>query len=233
MDPSLGPYPTAAELRPTRIFRLVPVARRDDELPPIEATREAEVPPSAFGHVGLALRRAVLGPPLSSTALVHERMRKLVALPVLSADALSSVAYGPEAMLAVLALAGSRRAQALPADLGGDRRASCSRSACPTARRSAPIPTAAARTSSPPRTSARIPGLVAAAGLMIDYVLDLAVSVSAGVAAIDSAIPALRPTRCRSVSVIGMLLAGNLRGVREAGAMFSAPTYAFILAIFV
>ena len=52
-------------------------------------------------------RRAVLGLPLNSSAVVHERMRKLVALAVLSSDALSSVAYGPEAMLAVLALAGS------------------------------------------------------------------------------------------------------------------------------
>lgn len=53
-------------------------------------------------------RRVVLGSPLNSSAVVHERMRKLVALAVLSSDALSSVAYGPEAMLAVLALAGSR-----------------------------------------------------------------------------------------------------------------------------
>ncbi len=49
----------------------------------------------------------MLGAPLKSTAIAHERMRKLVALPVLSADALSSVAYGPEAMLAILVLGGS------------------------------------------------------------------------------------------------------------------------------
>ena len=55
----------------------------------------------------MTVRRALLGPPLRSSAIARERMRKLVALPVLSADALSSVAYGPEAMLAVLVLAGS------------------------------------------------------------------------------------------------------------------------------
>jgi hypothetical protein len=49
----------------------------------------------------------VLGAPLKSSAIAYERMRKLVALPVLSADALSSVAYGPEAMLAILVLGGS------------------------------------------------------------------------------------------------------------------------------
>jgi hypothetical protein len=52
------------------------------------------------------LRRLVVGPPLRSAAVAHERMRKLIALPVLSSDALSSVAYGPEAMLAVLVLGG-------------------------------------------------------------------------------------------------------------------------------
>ncbi len=54
-----------------------------------------------------ALRRLLVGPPLRSTALAEERMGKLLALPVLSPDALSSVAYGPEAMLAILVLAGS------------------------------------------------------------------------------------------------------------------------------
>ena len=53
----------------------------------------------------MRVRRLLFGPPLKSSAIVKERMRKLVALPVLSADALSSVAYGPEAMLAILVLA--------------------------------------------------------------------------------------------------------------------------------
>jgi hypothetical protein len=57
--------------------------------------------------VAAVCRRALLGPPLDGSAVTHERMRKLVALPILSSDALSSVAYGPEAMLAVLAFAGS------------------------------------------------------------------------------------------------------------------------------
>ena len=53
------------------------------------------------------MRRLLEGPPLDASAIAMERMRKLVALPVLSADALSSVAYGPEAMLAILVLAGA------------------------------------------------------------------------------------------------------------------------------
>jgi hypothetical protein len=103
----LSSYPDAAEIRPTRFGRFVPVAGRDGQLPAIEATSEAEAPPTLPGRIAYRVRRALLGPPLSATAIATERMRKLVALPVLSADALSSVAYGLEAMLAVLVLAGS------------------------------------------------------------------------------------------------------------------------------
>ena len=63
--------------------------------------------PSGSGRFGFIARRVIFGPALRSAALAEERMRKLLALPVLSSDALSSVAYGPEAMLVVLALAGS------------------------------------------------------------------------------------------------------------------------------
>jgi hypothetical protein len=103
--PELGSYP--AEIHPTRFGRFVPVAGEHGELPALEATNEAEAPRSGLGHMGYRLRRMLLGPPLGASAIALERMRKLVALPVLCADALSSVAYGPEAMLAILVLAGS------------------------------------------------------------------------------------------------------------------------------
>ena len=77
-----------------------------------------------------------------------------------------------------------------------------------------------------------LPALIAAAGLLIDYVLTVAVSISSGVAAITSAIPALsNASVALGLAAIAILLAGNLRGVREAGALFSAPTYAFVLGI--
>jgi hypothetical protein len=81
-------------------------ARRgqDGQLPPIETTSVSETPLTPLGRVGQALKRLVFGPPLDATAIAVERMRKLVPLPVLSADALSWVAYGPQAMLAVLVL---------------------------------------------------------------------------------------------------------------------------------
>ena len=84
----------------------MPVAGRDGQLPPIETTSVSETPLTPLGRAGQALKRLVFGSPLDATAIAVERIGKLVALPVLSADALSSVAYGPQAMLAVLVLAG-------------------------------------------------------------------------------------------------------------------------------
>jgi amino acid transporter len=80
----------------------------------------------------------------------------------------------------------------------------------------------------------RVAGLTAAAGLMTDYILTVAVSVASGLEAITSAIPSLgADTVPIGVGVIVVLLAGNLRGVRQAGLLFAAPTYLFILATFV
>ena len=70
-----------------------------------------------------------------------------------------------------------------------------------------------------------LPALIAAAGLLIDYMLTVAVSISAGIAAITSALPGLAgDTVPLGLGVIALLLAGNLRGVRQAGMIFSAPT---------
>jgi hypothetical protein len=76
----------------------------DDE---IVATRHAAAGASSAGRAASMFRRVLLGAPLNASAVAHERMRTSVAIPILSSDALSSVAYGPEAMLAVLALAGN------------------------------------------------------------------------------------------------------------------------------
>ncbi|MFE9884475.1 APC family permease [Streptomyces scopuliridis] len=158
-------------------------------------------------------------------------MRKLVALPVLSADALSSVAYGPEALLAVLVLGGTAGlAYSLPVALaivflmlavGLSYRQTIR--AYPYGGGSYIVAT---------DNLGRVPGLVAAAGLMTDYILTVAVSVSSGMAAVTSAVPQLAGDAVLiGVLVIAVLLAGNLRGVRQAGALFAAPTYAFIIAV--
>lgn len=106
VDPSRSSYPDPTDIHPTRFGHFVSV--QSAPLGEVETTSEADEAPSSLAlHLGYEVRRALLGPPLKSTAIAVERMRKLVALPVLSADALSSVAYGPEAMLAILVLAAS------------------------------------------------------------------------------------------------------------------------------
>ncbi|MFJ6773673.1 APC family permease [Kitasatospora sp. NPDC091257] len=160
-------------------------------------------------------------------------MRKLVALPVLSADALSSVAYGPEAMLTVLVLAGGAGLRYsvpiavtivfLMLAVGVSYRQTIR--AYPHGGGSYIVATA---------NLGRVPGLAAAAGLMTDYILTVAVSIASGMAAVTSALPSLEPDIVPiGVVVIAVLLAGNLRGVRQAGALFAAPTYAFVLAVLV
>ncbi|MFJ2960009.1 APC family permease [Streptomyces sp. NPDC087270] len=228
VDPDLGGFPSAEDIGPDRFGRMVRVATLGTATAPEEA-----VPSSGAARAAYRVRHALIGAPLKSTAVTRERMRKLVALPVLSADALSSVAYGPEALLAVLVLAGT-------AGLGW----------------TTPIAAAIAFLMLAVGVSyrqtirayphgggsyivagdnlGRVPGLVAAAGLMTDYILTVAVSIASGVAAITSALPSLSPyTVPIGAGVIALLLVGNLRGLRQAGALFAAPTYAFIIAMFV
>ena len=231
VDPSLGRYPDPTDIRPTRFGRFVPV--QSGPHPAVEATRAAEVPASPRGRVDHDLRRALLGPPLRSSAIARERMRKLVALPVLSADALSSVAYGPEAMLAVLVLGGTAGlGYSLPiAAMIAFLMLAVGLSYRQTIRA---YPHGGGSYIVASDNLGRTPGLVAAAGLATDYILTVAVSVAAGIEAITSAIPSLASDNVViGVAVIIVLLAGNLRGVRQAGALFAAPTYLFILTMIV
>ena len=233
VDPALGGQAEEREFRPARFTRVVSVADRDGDgqLRPIETTSVSETALTRLGRADQALRRLVEGPPLDESALAAERMRKLVALPVLSADALSSVAYGPQAMLAVLVLAGlPGLSYSLPVGgaivllmlaVGVSYRQTIR--AYPQGGGSYIVAT---------EELGRIPGLTAAAGLLIDYIMTVAVSIASGVAAITSAFPSLQPaTVWIGVAVIVVLLAGNLRGVRQAGSAFAVPTYAFIVGI--
>ena len=158
-------------------------------------------------------------------------MGRLLALAVLSPDALSSVAYGPEAMMAILVLAGASALKlSLPIGAAlavlmlsvglGYRQVI---RAYPHGGGSYIV----ASDSLGPQW-----GLLAGAGLIVDYILTVAVSVAAGVAAVTSAIPSVAPATVPiGLVVIVLLVAGNLRGVRDAGAAFAAPTYLFVAAI--
>ena len=203
-------------------------ARKDE----VTATAEAEAEPTRVGSALLRVRRVLLGPPLALTAVALERMRKLVALPILSSDALSSVAYGPEAMLVVLLLAGTGALDislylavaivVLMVATGVSYRQVIKE-----------YPDGGGSYSVAAENLGEAPALMAGSGLLVDYVLTVAVSISAGVAAITSALPGLYDdTVLIGLAVIALLLVANLRGVRDAGTLFAIPTYAFIGAMF-
>ncbi|WP_320065679.1 APC family permease [Micromonospora sp. RTGN7] len=230
LDPTLGRYRRRPAPRP--FGRLAPIEMfRPGEPDELVATEPANLPGSRPGRAVTRFRRAVLGPPLTSAAVLYERMRKLVALPVLSSDLLSSVAYGPEAMLTVLLLAGGAALElSLPlAALLVLLMVAVGLSY----RQTIPAyPHGAGSYLVAGDNLGAGAGLTAAAGLMIDYVLTVAVSVAAGVRAVTSALPGLTGlTLPLGVLVIVVLLAGNLRGVRTAGNLFVLPTYAFIVAL--
>ncbi|HET8579121.1 MAG TPA: APC family permease [Methylomirabilota bacterium] len=175
------------------------------------------------------LKKLFVGSPLATAQARHERLSKTSALAVFSSDALSSVAYATEEILLVLILAGtmalgysipigvaivvliavvvSSYRQTILAYPGGGGAYIVTRDNLGT-----------------------LPGLVAAGALLIDYVLTVAVSVAAGVAALTSAFPLLFGHRILiGVLFIALIATANLRGIRESGKLFALPTYLFIV----
>lgn len=196
------------------------------------ANVSASEPETRIGRVAFGLRRAIVGPPLRSAAVSDERMRKLVALPVLSSDALSSVAYGPQAILVVLIAAGSGAlSHTVPIAIAiGVLMLAVGLSYRQTVRA---YPGGGGSYTVASHNLGEVPGLLAAAGLLVDYVLTVAVSIAAGVAAVTSALPSLSSaTIWIGVGVLVLLVAGNMRGARESGLLFAAPTYLFVIAIY-
>lgn len=178
------------------------------------------------------LRRLLLGPALPSERIAHERLTKVQALAVLSSDALSSVAYATEEILLVLVLAGSGAlGLSLPIALGiALLLLIVAISYYQTVHA---YPSGGGAYLVTRENLGTLPSLIAGAALLTDYVLTVAVSISAGVAAITSAFPGLFPLRVwlALVAVVFVTLM-NLRGVRESGRVFAVPTYFFIAIIF-
>jgi len=174
------------------------------------------------------LKRWLLGRPLATKQAVHERLSNPVALAVFSSDPLSSVAYATEEILLVLVLAGTA---ALHYSIGISL-VIVGLVAILTASYRQTIyayPSGGGAFVVAKSNLGEFPGLVAAAALLIDYVLTVAVSVAAGVAAITSAVPELHEHRVGlGLLAIVVLTLGNLRGVRESGKIFALPTYMFV-----
>jgi len=177
------------------------------------------------------LKRIFVGSPLPTAQSRHERLDKRTALAVFASDALSSVAYATEEILLVLILAGSvALSYSLPIAI-----AICVLIAIVVSSYSQTIrayPKGGGAYLVTKDNLGTLPGLVAGAALMTDYVLTVAVSVAAGVAAITSAVPALFSWRVPlCLAAVALISLANLRGIRESGKLFAAPTYLFILSM--
>lgn len=176
----------------------------------------------------MSLTDVLFGRPLASSEDQEQRIGPSRGIPIFGLDALSSAAYGPEAALTILLPLGvagigyivpltgavivllvivyfSYRQTIAAYPQGGG-----------------------SYTVAKENLGTRF-GLLAAAALMIDYILNVAVGISAGVGALVSAIPSLQPhTLSFCLAILAMLTIVNLRGLREAGAIFMAPTYLFV-----
>ncbi|MBJ7608822.1 MAG: APC family permease [Candidatus Dormibacteraeota bacterium] len=200
----------------------------------LEATSRATAPTGDFARLRRRVRSVLLGAPLPTRDLIHERLSKVKALAVLSSDALSSVAYGPEQIVVVFVLAGAG-ALAFNYDLIimgliGWVLLSVVLSYRQTIKA---YPKGGGSYIVAKDNLGTLPGLIAAAALMTDYVLTVAVSISSGIFQLTSAFPGLVSWAVPLCLLAVMLIVGgNLRGIRESGSIFAAPTYAFLVAMF-
>ncbi|RYG64006.1 APC family permease, partial [bacterium] len=186
----------------------------------------------------LSLRRLVIGAPIATERMAHERLPKILALPIFASDALSSTAYASEEIMAALLVAGtsifnmtpmlslaivvlltivviSYRQIVMAYPSGGGAYIVAGDNLGP------------------------IPAQVAGASLLVDYILTVAVSSSAGVAAISSLIKGFRPdfpidnyTVQMCLAAVAFITVINLRGAKESGVAFAIPAYSFILLMY-
>jgi len=179
------------------------------------------------------LKRLLLGSPLRTTELHEQKLSKKAALTVFASDNLSSTAYATEEILLVLVVAGPALLHAA-VPIAGAIAVLLVIVVLSYGQLIRAYPAGGGAYAVAKENLGVGLGLVAAAALLIDYILTVAVSVAAGVAAIASAIPALhayRPLLCFVAILI--LTVVNLRGVRESARAFAIPVYTFIFSIFV
>ena len=185
-----------------------------------------------MSKLSTAARRLVLGRPFRSDNLSHTLLPKRIALPVFASDALSSVAYAPEEIFRVLSVAGLS-AYTMTPWIGLAVAAvmliviACNRQnvhAYPSGGGDYEVAT----TNLGPTA-----GLTVASALLVDYVLTVAVSMSAAMSNIGSAVPFVDQHKVWfAVAAILFLASLNLRGIRESGTAFAFPTYAFMIGMY-
>jgi amino acid transporter len=178
------------------------------------------------------LKRLFVGRPLATEQLAHERLSKRIALAVFSSDALSSVAYATEAILIAL-LAAGQQALGFATPISVGIALLLITVAFSYRQTIIAYPQGGGTYIVSRENLGTIPSLVAASSLLIDYVLTVAVSMSAAVAAITSAAGVLEPYRVQlAIALIALVTLANLRGIKESGQLFAIPTYLFVLSMF-
>jgi amino acid transporter len=210
-------------------------------------TAESDRPETWLERGYRALKQVLIGRPLETAEEVHQRLTKVKALAVFGSDAISSSAYATEASLVILMAAGNA---ALGISFYTALAIAVMLSIVGFSYRQTvyAYPHGGGSYNVSRENLGQIPGLVAAAALLIDYVLTVAVSIVAGSAAVTSALIAsgyagqikaleaalpafLNLNVILSLCFIGLITLGNLRGIRESGTIFAIPTYLFIVSL--
>lgn len=199
----------------------------------LKATEASLAPSGGMGRLLYRTKRFLIGSPLANEQAIHERLTKVKALAVLSSDVISSVAYATEAGMASLIFAGSAAliyiapitlaiivllaivtlsySQTIPAYPNGGGSYIVAKDNLGTTA-----------------------GLIAAAALLVDYILTVSVSVTSGVQNLAAYFTALQayivPLDILLIAIIAII---NLRGVRESGSIFTLPTYFFVVCAFI
>ncbi len=211
------------------------------------ATPESYTAGSATGRTLQGLKAIFIGRPLFSREEIHERLSKVKALAVFGSDAISSSAYASEAALVVLVVAGSG-ALHVSFYLAIGIAVLLSIVAFSYRQIVHAYPHGGGAYNVSRQNLGQFAGLVAAAALLIDYVMTVAVSIAAGslavtsaliaaghssqIAAINGSLPVFFNLNViLSIFFIGLIVLGNLRGIRESGSIFSIPTYLFIISL--
>ena len=186
-----------------------------------------------MSKLSTAARRLLIGRPQRSDRLSHTLLPKRIALPVFASDALSSVAYAPEEIFLMLSVAGAA-AYALTPWIGLAVAAVMLVVVASYRQNVHAYPSGGGDYEVVTTNLGDTAGLVVAAALMVDYVLTVAVSTSSAMANIGSAVPMVAENKVLfCVGAIVIVMALNLRGIRESGAAFAIPTYAFIVGVVV
>lgn len=187
-------------------------------------------PRGPIGRTWLALRKLLLGAPIPSRLERTERLGLFAALAILGADSIASSVYGPEEMMRMLGEAGPG-AVALALPVGLCIVGLLAVLAVSYQQTISAYPNGAGGYIVASDNLGPLLGLIAASALLVDYTLDVSVSIATGVQSLTSAVPFVADGRVwLSLLALCIITVANLRGIRAAGALFSAPVHIYILA---